>query len=70
MTTRRPAPTCARVLDHDERFEVCAEAADAAAAVQAALREKPDICLLDLGMPGNGLAAVWEIAARRQRRRS
>jgi DNA-binding NarL/FixJ family response regulator len=61
------APTRAdvrRVLDHDERFEVCAEAADAAAAVQAALREKPDICLLDLGMPGNGLAAVWEIAAR------
>ncbi len=61
------APTRAdvrRVLDHDERFEVCAEVADAAAAVQATLREKPDICLLDLGMPGNGLAAVWEIAAR------
>jgi DNA-binding NarL/FixJ family response regulator len=61
------APTCAdvrHVLDRDERFEVCAEAADAPAAVQAALREKPDICLLDLCMPGNGLAAVWEIAAR------
>ena len=61
------APTRAdvrRVLDHDERFEVCAEAADAAGAVQAALREKPDVCLLDLGMPGNGMSAVWEIAAR------
>ena len=61
------APTRAdvhRVLDHDERFEVCAEAEDAAGAVQAALREKPDICLLDLGMPGNGMSAVWEIAAR------
>jgi len=53
-----------RVLDHDERFEICAEAADAAGAVQAAIREKPDICLLDLGMPGNGMSAVWEIAAR------
>jgi DNA-binding NarL/FixJ family response regulator len=61
------APTRAdvrRVLDHDERFEVCAEAGDAARAVQAALHEKPDICLLDLGMPGNGMSAVWEIAAR------
>jgi two-component system nitrate/nitrite response regulator NarL len=53
-----------RVLDHDERFEVCAEASDAAAAVQAALRQKPDICLLDLGLPGNGMSAMWEIAAR------
>jgi DNA-binding NarL/FixJ family response regulator len=53
-----------RVLDRDERFEVCAELADAAEAVQAALREKPDVCLLDLNMPGSGMAAVWEIAAR------
>lgn len=53
-----------RVLGGDERFEVCAEAADAAEAVHAALREKPDICLLDLGMPGSGMAAVWEIGAR------
>jgi DNA-binding NarL/FixJ family response regulator len=61
------APTRAdvrRVLDRDQRFEVCAEAADAAGAVQAALHEKPDVCLLDLGMPGNGMSAVWEIAAR------
>jgi DNA-binding NarL/FixJ family response regulator len=53
-----------RVLDRDERFEICAEAADAAEAVQAALREKPDVCLLDLRMPGGGLAAVWEITSR------
>lgn len=53
-----------RVLDSDARFEVCAEAADAAAAVQAALDERPDICLLDLRMPGGGLATVWEIGAR------
>ena len=61
------APTRADVrkaLERDGRFEICAEAADAAGAVQVALREKPDICLLDLGMPGNGMSAVWEIAAR------
>ncbi len=53
-----------RALDGDERFEVCAEVADAAGAIQAALHEKPDICLIDLRMPGGGLATVWEIAAR------
>ena len=53
-----------RALQRDERFEVCAEAADAAGAVQAALQEMPDICVLDLHMPGGGLAVVWEIRAR------
>jgi DNA-binding NarL/FixJ family response regulator len=51
-------------LEADPRFVVCAEAADAAAAVEAAVREGPDICLLDIQMPGGGLAATWEIAAR------
>jgi DNA-binding NarL/FixJ family response regulator len=53
-----------RALDGDERLDVCASAADAAEAVVAALRERPDICLLDIRMPGNGLAAAWEIKAR------
>ncbi len=43
---------------------VCAEAADAARAVQRALETEPDICLLDIRMPGGGVAAAWEIAAR------
>jgi DNA-binding NarL/FixJ family response regulator len=43
---------------------VCAEAADAARAVQKALETRPDICLLDVRMPGGGVAAAWEIAAR------
>ena len=43
---------------------VCAEAADAAHAVQQALETRPDICLLDVRMPGGGVAAAWEIAAR------
>jgi DNA-binding NarL/FixJ family response regulator len=53
-----------RALERDERFGVCAMAADAAEAIQAAVRERPDVCLLDIRMPGNGLAAAWEIAAR------
>lgn len=52
------------VLARDERVEVCATAADAAAAVAAAVRCLPDICLLDIRMPGSGLAAAWEIAGR------
>ena len=36
----------------------------AAGAVQAAVRVRPDMCLLDVRMPGGGLSAVWEIAAR------
>ena len=53
-----------RALVGDGGFSVCAEAADAAEAVQAALRERPDVCLLDVRMPGSGLAACWEIAGR------
>jgi DNA-binding NarL/FixJ family response regulator len=53
-----------RALERDGRFDVCASAADAAEAIQAAVRERPDICLLDIRMPGSGLAAAWEIAAR------
>jgi DNA-binding NarL/FixJ family response regulator len=44
-------------------FEVCAEVDDADSAVAAALREKPDICLLDVAMPGNGIQAAARIAA-------
>jgi DNA-binding NarL/FixJ family response regulator len=50
-----------RILHEDGRFEVCAAAADAPAAVEGARREQPDICLIDIRMPGNGIAAAWEI---------
>jgi DNA-binding NarL/FixJ family response regulator len=53
-----------QALERDGRFAVCAVAADAAEAIQAAVRERPDVCLLDVRMPGSGLAAAWEIAAR------
>jgi DNA-binding NarL/FixJ family response regulator len=75
-TTARPlrvliaddhAPTrddVCRALEGEQRFAVCALAADAAGAVQGAIRARPDICLLDIRMPGSGIAAAWEIAAR------
>jgi DNA-binding NarL/FixJ family response regulator len=59
-------PTRARVRKILERagFLVCAEAASTQAAVEAALRERPDICLLDIHMPGNGITAAEEIGTR------
>lgn len=53
-----------RTLSADVGFTICAEAADAVEAVRLAVREQPDICLLDIRMPGNGIAATWEINAR------
>jgi DNA-binding NarL/FixJ family response regulator len=44
-------------------FEVCGEAADAAAAVALAIDETPDVCVLDMMMPaGGGIRAVREIS--------
>jgi DNA-binding NarL/FixJ family response regulator len=44
---------------------VCAEAGDAEQAIQAALRESPDLCLLDVRMPaGGGIRAAAEISER------
>ena len=48
----------------EDGFELCAETADAASAVEAALRERPDICLLEVKLPGDGLAAAAEICER------
>ena len=53
-----------RMLEADARFTVCGEAADAAAAVARAVETRPDLVLLDIRMPGGGLTALWEIAAR------
>jgi DNA-binding NarL/FixJ family response regulator len=59
-------PTRAGVRMALERdgIEVCAEAATAAEAVEGALRERPDVCLLDVHMPGNGAAAASMISFR------
>jgi two-component system nitrate/nitrite response regulator NarL len=45
-------------------FVVVAEAADAAATVSNAVNTRPDICLLEVVMPGNGLNAIAAIARR------
>jgi DNA-binding NarL/FixJ family response regulator len=42
----------------------CTEAADAQSAVDAAVRERPDVCLLGLEPSGQGLRVATEIASR------
>lgn len=44
-------------------FDVCAEAEDADGAVAAAVRERPRLCLLDVELRGDGIAAVRAIRA-------
>ena len=61
------APTRAdlrEAVEQDDRFTVVAEAADGASAVEAALRERPDLCLLDIRMPGSGIAVTRELTTR------
>jgi DNA-binding NarL/FixJ family response regulator len=53
-----------RIALERDGFEICAEADDAATAVEAAERERPDICLLDIQMPGSGIHAAEEIARK------
>jgi len=58
------APTRAGVrasLDEDG-FEVVGEVSNARAAVDLALSLQPEVCLLDIHMPGNGIAAAEEIS--------
>lgn len=43
-------------------FRVVAEAADCGGAVSATLRERPDVCLLDVRMPGGGIEAAQRMA--------
>jgi DNA-binding NarL/FixJ family response regulator len=51
-------------LDTEPRFVVVAEVSDAFGAIEAAVRERPDLCVLDIHMPGDGVRATWEICAR------
>ncbi len=43
-------------------FDVVGEAADCDGAVDAVLRESPDVCLLDIRMPGGGIEAARRLA--------
>jgi len=44
-------------------FTVVAEVGTADDAVTTALRERPDVCLLDINMPGNGIVAAAGIVS-------
>jgi DNA-binding NarL/FixJ family response regulator len=50
-----------RLLERDG-FTVCGEAADADGAVEAAFRERPDLCLIGMPIPGGGMWATARIA--------
>lgn len=58
------APTRAGVREVLEEggFHVVAEAPTAPAAVAAAVEHAPDVCLLDLNMPGGGIRAASQIS--------
>ena len=53
-----------RSLEKDGRFAICADVGDAAGATTAAAREHPDLCVIDVALPGGGVAAAWEIKGR------
>jgi DNA-binding NarL/FixJ family response regulator len=53
-----------RALLEGDGIEVVAEARNAHTAVEAALRERPDLCLLDVRMPGSGISAAAELSRR------
>jgi DNA-binding NarL/FixJ family response regulator len=57
-------PTRAGVRDALERdgWSVCGEAADADEAIRLARESRPEVCLLDITMPGNGIQATRDIA--------
>lgn len=60
------APTRAAIRQALEAggFEVVGDGSTAAAAVALAAELRPDVCLLDVNMPGSGVAAVAHIAER------
>jgi DNA-binding NarL/FixJ family response regulator len=43
-------------------FQVVGEAADCDGAVSAVVRERPDVCLLDVDMPGGGIETARRVA--------
>jgi DNA-binding NarL/FixJ family response regulator len=58
-----PTRLSIRVALEGDGFVVCAEEATASGAVAAALRDPPDLCLLEVEMPGGGIEAAATIRA-------
>jgi DNA-binding NarL/FixJ family response regulator len=59
-----PTLTGVRLALEDDGFVVSGEEATARAAVATALRDPPDLCLLDTDMPGGGVVAAETIRSR------
>jgi DNA-binding NarL/FixJ family response regulator len=59
-----PTRVGVRAAIEREGFRVVAEVGDGDAAIDAAVEHSPDVCLLDINMPGNGIHAAAEIAER------
>ena len=58
-----PIRSLIRSLLERSGFYVCAAVGDAASAIDAAMHNEPNVCLLDIRMPGNGIAATAAITA-------
>jgi DNA-binding NarL/FixJ family response regulator len=58
------APTRSDVREMLEQagVEVVGEAFDGHGAIEVTMRERPDVCILDVSMPDGGLVAAEEIA--------
>ncbi len=56
--------TMLRGLLVEAGFQVTAEAGDAETAIEVCVRERPQLCLVDLNIPGGGLRVVREVSQR------
>jgi two-component system nitrate/nitrite response regulator NarL len=59
-----PTRVGVRLALEEDGFTVCAEESTGQGAVTAALRDRPDVCLLDVHMPGGGIEAAAAIRSR------
>jgi DNA-binding NarL/FixJ family response regulator len=59
----RPTRLGVRMALSGHDFDICAEAADAPSAVAAAFRERPDIAMLAVDLPGGGIRAAERVAS-------
>jgi len=58
------ARTSLRRLLEGASFDVRAEAADAETAIESCLRVRPELCLVELSIPGGGIRVVREVSRR------
>jgi two-component system, NarL family, nitrate/nitrite response regulator NarL len=59
-----PTRVGVRLALEEDGFVVCAEESTGPGAVTAAIRDRPDVCLLDVHMPGGGIEAAAAIRSR------